>query len=158
MKYARNARSLAALAVAIALSPAADLLARFSAADCQTERRTPTLEKTKSKAETSHEIVMLLIRKKEFTQAAEEANKIFQMNWPSDQEPTLLKELLFFADQFLHQDQAAIGVQLLEANSRSFKLAASQVAIWKEKGYLFKRMGQESKALECFRQAQRLEK
>jgi len=158
MKYARNARSLAALAVAIALSPAADLLARFSAAACQTESRAPSLEKTKSKAETSHEIVMLLIRKKEFTQAAEEANKIFQMNWPSDQEPTLLKELLFFADQFLHQDQAAIGVQLLEANSRSFKLAASQVAIWKEKGYLFKRMGQESKALECFRQAQRLEK
>jgi len=146
------------LAVAIALLPAADLPARFSAAASQAEIRTPTLERTKSKAETTHEIVMLLIRKKEFTQAAEEANKIFQMKWPSDQEPVLLKELLFFADQFLHQDQAAIGVQLLEANSRSFKLATSQVAIWKEKGYLFKKMGQDSKALECFREAQRLEK
>jgi tetratricopeptide (TPR) repeat protein len=116
------------------------------------------LGKTRSQAESQHEIVLLLIKKKEFSQALAEANKIFEMKWPADQEPTLLKELLLLSNSFLHAQQAATGIRLLETNSKSFKSPVSQAAIWKEKGYLYKNLGENDKALECFRQAQRLEK
>lgn len=116
------------------------------------------LQKTESVAESQHEIVMILLGKKEFTRAQEEANKIFQMKWPQSREPVLLKELLWFSDKFLDNGQPALAVRLLETNLNTFKDNSSKAAIWKEKGYLLKRMGQDDKALDCFREAQRLEK
>ena len=115
------------------------------------------ISKTRSLAEAQHEIVMILIKKKDFDRAAEEANKIFQMKWPDDQEPILLKELLDFSTQFLRNSQPALAIRLLEANIGMFKFAQSKVAIWKEKGYVLEKMGQPDKALDCFREAQRLE-
>ena len=55
---------------------------------------TVELGRTRSVAETQHEIVMLLIKKKEYEKAATEAHKIFEMKWPQNQEPLLLHELL----------------------------------------------------------------
>jgi len=124
----------------------------------QSASKPPELGKVKSIAESQHEIVMLLLEKRDFSTALTEASKIFEMSWPEDHEPTLLKELLYLSDRFMHKEQASLGLQLLQTNQRMFKKAASQAAIWKEKGYLFKRMNQTDKALECFREAQRLEK
>ena len=121
---------------------------------CQSDT---ALGKTKSMAETQHEIVMLLIKKKEFDKAATEACKIFSMKWPEDQEPLLLKELLILSDQFYQNGQVSIGLRLIEKNEKSFRKVSSQIAILKEKGYLFKSMNQMDKALECFREAQKLE-
>lgn len=115
------------------------------------------LEKTKSMAEMQHEIVLLLIKKKEYDKALTEANKIFEMKWPESQEPLLLKSLLYLSNQFLQQSQASIGLQLIDRNSRFFRKNESQVAVLKEKGYLYKSLGQDDKAIECFRQAQALE-
>jgi tetratricopeptide (TPR) repeat protein len=117
----------------------------------------PSLGKTKSMAETQHEIVMILIKKKEFDRAASEACKIFSMKWPEDQEPLLLKELLFLADQFYQQGQTQLGLNLIDKNLNSFKKTSSKVAILKEKGYLYKSIGQNDRALDCFREAQKLE-
>ncbi len=116
------------------------------------------LSKMRSFAESQHEIVMILIGKKEYGRALSEANKIFELNWPPNQEATLRKDLLYFADQFLHGEQAAMGIQLLEINLKSFKSSANRAAILKEKGYLHKSLGQSDKAIDCFREAQRLEK
>jgi len=116
------------------------------------------LAKNLSMAESQHEIVMILLKKKQFTQAAVEADKIFQMDWPPDQEPRLLQELLGLSGQFLKYEQPALALQLLEKNGPSFKALKSQVALWKERGYLLKSMGQDDKALDCFRKAQELEK
>jgi tetratricopeptide (TPR) repeat protein len=115
------------------------------------------LGKIRSMAESQHEIVLLLIRKKDFAQAEAEACKIFDMNWPANEEPLLLKELLFLSDQFLREGQPAAGIRLLDSSMRAFKSSANQAAVWKEKGYLYKSMRDNDKALECFRTAQRLE-
>lgn len=120
--------------------------------------QTDDLSKTRSIAATQHDIVIILVRKKEYAKALEEANKIFQMNWPADQEPVLLKELLNFSGLFLHDDQPAMAVKLLDSNFNIFKTTESQAAIWKEKGFLMTKMGQDDKALDCFQEAQRLEK
>ena len=116
-----------------------------------------SLAKIRSMAESQHEIVMLLLKKKEYDKAVPEACKIFEMQWPPQQEPLLLKELLYFTDQFLHEGKADLGLKLLELNSGAFETPASLIAIWKEKGYLYKKMDQMDKALEAFREAQRIE-
>lgn len=114
------------------------------------------LSKTRNIAAAQHDIVIILIKKRDFAKAAEEANKIFQMKWPDDQEPVLLKELLGFSDLFRHNDQPAIALQLLDANMNLFKANQSKAEIWKDKGYLLEVMGQHDKAIDCFREVQRL--
>jgi tetratricopeptide (TPR) repeat protein len=140
------------------LSPIAAPGLSTHALAAQADASSTQLGKTRSQAECQHEIVLLLIKKKEFSRALAEANRIFEMKWPADQEPTLLKELLLLSNKFLHAQQTAIGISLLDTNLRAFKSSSSQAAIWKEKGYLYKNLGESDNALECFRQAQRLEK
>jgi tetratricopeptide (TPR) repeat protein len=111
----------------------------------------------RSLAESQHEIVMLLLKKDAYDQALAEANKIFEMKWPEDQEPVLLKEAVFFSNQFLRGNKASMALSLLENSSKHFRKPSSLAAIWKEKGYVYKQMNQDEKALECFREAQRLE-
>jgi tetratricopeptide (TPR) repeat protein len=115
------------------------------------------LSKIRSIAAAQHEIVVTLIGKREFAKAAEEANKIFQLKWPADQEPVLLEELLRFSDQFRHNSQPAVALRLLEGNMGFFKANKSKVAIWKDMGYLLQGIGQADKAIECFKEAIRLE-
>jgi hypothetical protein len=115
------------------------------------------LGNTKRIAATQHEYVMLLIKNKQYDQAEKEACKIFEMKWPDGQESLLLTELLVLSDQFLRHGQPSIGLHLIERNTRSFKQTASQIAILKEIGFLYKSLNQEDKALEYFRKAQELE-
>jgi tetratricopeptide (TPR) repeat protein len=111
----------------------------------------------RSLAESQHEIVMLLLKKDAYDQALVEANKLFELKWPEDQEPVLLKEALYFAGQFLRGNKASMSLSLLENSAKHFKKPSSLAAIWKEKGYVYKQMNQDEKALECFKEAQRLE-
>ncbi len=121
------------------------------------EGTSASLGKTKSMAEAQHEIVVLLIQKKEYEKAAAEANKIFEMRWPEDQEPLLVKEMRTLTDQFLRSGQASVGLRLIERNFGRFKTSSSQAALLKEMGYLHKHLNQNDKALDCFKKALDLE-
>ncbi len=117
------------------------------------------LGKIKGTAATQHEIVSLLItNKKEYDKALAEANKIFDLNWPEDQEPLLLRELLNLSELFNRQGQAAFGLQLIDRNFKYFKTKPSHIEIYKEKGFLYKSLGQNEKAYEFFQKARDLEK
>ena len=140
-------RLLAGTILALALPPAQP---RLGAQEVD-------LGKLRSIAAAQHEIVVTLLNKKEFAKAAEEANKIFQLKWPADQEPVLLEELLRFSDQFRRNAQSALALRMLQSNMGFFKANKSQVAIWKDMGYLHQGMGQADKAIECFKEAIRLE-
>jgi tetratricopeptide (TPR) repeat protein len=116
-----------------------------------------SVEKMKSIAESQHEIVVLLIKKQEYEKAATEADKIFDMKWPADQEPLLLKELLNLTGAFLQRGQAPISLRLIEKNSGHFKKSSSQASLFKEMGYLHKVLKQDDQAIECFKKARDLE-
>jgi tetratricopeptide (TPR) repeat protein len=116
------------------------------------------LGNAKRMAANRHEIIMLLIKKKHYDQAAKEACKIFDMRWPDSQEPLLLTELITLSDQFLSHGQPSIALHLIEQNAKSFKQPESKIAILNEKGFIYKSLNQDDKALEFFRKAQELEK
>ncbi len=145
------AAALAAILFSLSVPPAAP-------ADDQRQDAARSVDRLKSMAEAQHEIVMIFLKKKDFAGAEREAHKIFEMGWPEDQEGLLLKELLGLSNEFLQAGQAAAGVRLMDKHQNRFKLPKSQVAIWKEKGYAYKSMGEDDKALDCFRKAQQLEK
>ena len=126
--------------------------------ELQADLQPAELSKMRSYAESQHEIVVILIRKKQFNEALLEANKIFDLKWPQTQEAVLRKDLLYFAEQFLHCGQAALGIRLLETNVKTFRDNNHRAAILKEEGYLHKSLGEGDKALQCFREAQRLER
>ncbi len=144
--------AVAALLAVILLEANPALALRASQADASV-----SLEKTKSLAEAQHEIVLLLIQKKEYEKAASEANKIFDLKWPGEQEALLVKELCNLTDQFLRSGQAPLGVKLIERNFSRFKKSSSQAALWKEMGYLYKSMNQIDKSIDCFKKARDLE-
>src|SRR5262245_18770204 len=134
-------KSLLLRASAVAGAILCAVLASYTL-DRPSQSESASLKKMRSIDETQHEIVMLLLRKKECSKADEEASKIFDMKWPVEEEPVLLKELLGFSDQFRLQNQAALGIQLLENNLKAFKTTPSRATIWKEKGYLYKNLNQ----------------
>jgi hypothetical protein len=115
------------------------------------------LDRVTKIAASQHEIVMILIKKKDFDQAAKEACKIFEMQWPDSQEKLLLKELIILSDQFLNNSQAPIALHLIDSNAKSFKQLSSRIDLLKEKAFLYKNLNQDDKALEYFRKAQELE-
>jgi len=118
----------------------------------------PEDRKRRSIAESQHEIVLLHIERKEYRQAVDEAGKIFQMDWPADKEPTLLKSIMIYADRLIREKQEALALEMLDANFKVFRTNDSKIAILKEQGYLHRQLNRSSRALECFREAQRLEK
>ncbi len=158
MSSVRNSHPRLLIASAFLTAILAPLAYAVAERESQSASQSPEVKKMRSFAESQHEIVMILIQKKEFTQALSEADKIFALDWPASQEAAIRKDLLFFADQFLHGGQAELGIRLIDTNLRVFRNNANRAAILKEKGYLHKTIGQSDKAIECFREAQRLEK
>ncbi len=114
------------------------------------------LSQTRKIAEAQHDIVVILIKKKEFDRAALEANKIFDMNWPEDQAAVLKDELLRFSDLFRHYRQPEIALRLLDTHMCMFKSKKMQAEVLKDKAYLLEGMGRHDQALDCFRDAKRL--
>lgn len=123
----------------------------------QEARSHASLDRTRSMAETQHEIVMLLLKKKEYEKAAVEANKIFEMKWPEDQEPLLLREMIILSDLFMSEGRPELSLQLIDRHEKCFKMSSSRAALWKERGYIFKKMKDDDKAIDCFRKARELE-
>jgi len=116
-----------------------------------------SLEKMRSIAESQHEIFLLLLHKKEYPKAIDEAGRIFEMKWPPDQEPLLVRELISLSGRLVHAGQTPSGLLLLERNLKFFHSAKSRVSILKEMGYLHKTLDHDDQALDCFRQAKELE-
>jgi tetratricopeptide (TPR) repeat protein len=114
------------------------------------------LGRTRKIAEAQHDIVVILIKKKEFDKAAEEAKKIFDMKWPEDEAPVLKDELLRLSDLFRHYGQPEIALRLLDTYMCMFKSAKIQTEVLKDKAYLLEGMGRHDQALECYREYKRL--
>ncbi len=158
MSPARSSRHQILIATAFLTACLAPMVWAVPEDGSQAGAQSAEVQKMRSYAESQHEIVILLLRKNEYGQALAEANKIFALNWPQGQEATLRKDLLYLADQFLHGGQAGLGIQLIDTNLKIFKSNTDRAAILKEKGYLHKSLGQGDQAIDCFREAQRLEK
>ncbi len=114
-------------------------------------------ENTRSIAESQHEIVMLLIEKREFKQAVEEARKIFYLPFPAAKHEMLVTEATQVADALIHHKEHALAREVLDEALLAVTAPKHRAKLLKEKCYLLKKMGNDDEAMSCFRKAVELD-
>ncbi|HLV01436.1 MAG TPA: hypothetical protein VKZ59_09225 [Acidobacteriota bacterium] len=115
-------------------------------------------EEVREIAGSQHEIVMLLIEKKEFAKVPAAARKIFEMQFPDEQQHLLVKEAEILTDALLQHDQTQIAHQVIEMARRAVKTNKLKAALYREQAYVYKKEGNSDAAMECFQKSIELEK
>lgn len=115
-------------------------------------------EKTRSIAQSHHEIIMLLIEKQEFDKVPGAAKELFALDFPEAQQPLLVEEARLLTDALLHHNQTAIAHQVLDMAIAASKTNSAKAQLFKEKAYVFKKEGQTDEAMKAFQRSVDLEK
>ncbi len=112
-----------------------------------------TWDQIRSIAESQHEIAILLIEKGQFDKAVEEAKKIFYLPFPKEKEQLLVDAAKEVSDALIHHKAHEAALGILEEGIRSVQSPNLQADLYKEKAYLYKKMGRDDEAMFCFRKA-----
>lgn len=110
-------------------------------------------EQVRSIAESQHEIAILLIEKEQYSKAVEEARKIFYLPFPKDKEQLLVDAAKEVSDALIHHKAHNQALEILDEGLRSVHSPLLQADLYKEKAYLYKKMGRDEEAVFCFRKA-----
>lgn len=137
---------------------AVSVLAPILLLAAQTASQENSWENNRSVAETQHEIIMLLIEKKQFEQIPAEAEKIFQLEVPEAHENLLVREAQILTDALLHLEKTAIAHQVLDIAIKCVRTDRVRARLFREKAYLFKKEGKSEEALRYFEESLALEK
>ncbi len=115
-------------------------------------------ERTRAEAEMQHEIIMLLIENKQFEQIPVAAEKIFELEFPEDQQNLFVREAQLLTDALLHHQETAIAHQVLDIAIKCARDDKVKARVFREKAYLFKKEGNSEEALRYFEESLELER
>jgi tetratricopeptide (TPR) repeat protein len=101
-------------------------------------------------AEAQHEIVLLLIERKEFDKVPGAAREIFHLGFPEAQEHRLVKEAEILTNALLHHNQTRIAHQVLDDALLSVKTRGAKAKLHREKAYVYKKEGNTDEAMRQF--------
>jgi tetratricopeptide (TPR) repeat protein len=110
-------------------------------------------ERTRSVAETQHEIIMLLIEKKQFTQIPNAAEKIFQLDFPEDHENLFVREAQILTNALVHHQEFVTAHKVMDIAIKCAWNDKVKARIFREKAYLFKIEGNSEEALRYFEES-----
>ncbi|MFQ5738947.1 MAG: hypothetical protein ACE5JX_08015 [Acidobacteriota bacterium] len=114
-------------------------------------------EKMRSIAESQHEILMLLIKNQQYGRVLAESKKVFSMSFPAKHQHLLVQEAKEISHALLHQKQHQLAHEVLNQGLESVTEPDLQAELYKEKAYLFKKMGEDDHAMSCFKKSVELE-
>ena len=115
-------------------------------------------ERSRSVAEAQHEIVMLLIKGKEFGKVLQASREIFSLKFPYNQEHLFVTEGRILSGALYDHQQYELAQALLDQALAAVNSNSSKALLCKEKAYLFKQEGKDDEAMEYFEKAIELEK
>ncbi|MFB3141358.1 MAG: hypothetical protein ACE1Z2_00985 [Acidobacteriota bacterium] len=115
-------------------------------------------ERSRSVAESQHEIVMLLIRGKAFDKVLRASQEIFSLRFPYNQEHLFVTEGQILSGALYDHQQYELAQALLDQALRAVNSNNSKALLYKEKAYLCKQEGKTDEAMEFFEKAVELEK
>ncbi len=104
-------------------------------------------------AEAQHEIVLLLIERKEFDKVPGAAREIFNLGFPEDQEHRLVKEAEILTNALLHHNQIRVAHQVLDDALSCVKTRGARAKLHREKAYVYKKEGKTDEAMREFEKA-----
>jgi hypothetical protein len=117
-----------------------------------------TWEEVRKIALAQHEIVMLLIEKKEFEKVPDAAREIFTLPFPPDQEHRVVKEAELLSDALQHHGQFEVAHLMLDMAMNCVSTTKAQAQLHREKAFLLKKEGKTDEAMEAFQKSVELEK
>ncbi len=115
-------------------------------------------ERSRSVAEAQHEIVMLLIKGKEFDKVLRASQEIFSLRFPYNQEHLFVTEGQILSGALYDHQQYELAQALLDQALRAVNSNNSKALLYKEKAYLCKQEGKNDEAMEFFEKAVELTK
>jgi tetratricopeptide (TPR) repeat protein len=107
-------------------------------------------------ASAQHNIIMLLLKDKDFNAVLPEFEKILNLRLPVQYEENIIREALGISEAFMKGQRADLSLRLLERGIQSMNSPKSKAALYQEMGYVYRIQGNDLKAMECFRRAQQL--
>jgi tetratricopeptide (TPR) repeat protein len=108
-------------------------------------------------AQAQHDLMVLLIDKGEFDKVPAELQKVLDLNFKGKDEQRVVDEILILSELLVKKGQATLSLRLVDMGLGSVREKDGQVKLYKEKGFLFKTMGQPDKAMEMFEKVRTLE-
>jgi tetratricopeptide (TPR) repeat protein len=115
-------------------------------------------ERSRSVAEAQHEIVMLLIKGKEFDKVLSASQEIFSLRFPFTQEHLFVTEGRILSSALHDQQQYELAQALLDQALQAVNSNNSKALLYKEKAYLCNKEGKDDEAMEFFEKAVELTK
>ncbi len=115
-------------------------------------------ERSRSVAEAQHEIVMLLIKGKEFDRVLPASQEIFALRFPYTQEHLFVTEGRILSGALSDHQQYELAQALLDQALQAVNSNNSKALLYKEKAYLCNKEGKDDEAMEFFEKAVELTK
>jgi hypothetical protein len=101
-------------------------------------------------AEAQHEIILLLIEKQEFDKVPAAAQKIFDLDFPREQETKIVKEAQILIDALSKHNQIKIAHQILDSAMESVTTSTALAALHKERAFILRKEGKKDEAMKHF--------
>jgi len=114
-------------------------------------------EKTRSIAEAQHEIVMLLIKNKQYDKVLPASKKILTLNFPLNREHQLVDHARLASSALGEQGNYTLAHQLLDEALKAVHNKKSKATLFKEKALLCSKNGQDGQAMKFLEEAVKLE-
>jgi hypothetical protein len=108
-------------------------------------------------AQAQHDLMALLIDKGEYDKVPPALQKILDLRFAGADEPKVVSEILILSDLLVKKGQPKVSMRLVDMGLGALKEKDSLVKLYKEKGFLYKTMGQPDKAMEMFEKVKDLE-
>jgi tetratricopeptide (TPR) repeat protein len=118
----------------------------------------PSWERARTVAEAQHEIVMLLIKGKQFDKVLQASQEIFSLRFPYDREHLFVTEGRILSGALYDHQQYGLAQTLLDQALRAVNSNTSRALLYKEKAYLCNKEGKDDEAMEFFEKAIELTK
>ncbi len=115
-------------------------------------------ERVRSTAESQHEIIMILVDKKEYGKVVGESQTLFALPFPIAQEHRLVTSAKMISKALLDVSMIDLAQQVLNKALEAVKGKKSKAEIYREKAYLSRRAGRDDEAMKFFEKSVQLEK
>lgn len=107
-------------------------------------------EDIRGMAESQHEIVMLLIKNRQFDRVTDAARPIFKLQFPQEHEGLLVSEAEILTDALLQHNQFEVAHSVLDLAVESVRSGKLRARLLREKAYVYKKEGRDDEALATF--------
>jgi hypothetical protein len=107
-------------------------------------------------ARAQHEIIVLLLKDKNFDPVFPEFDKILALRLPPQYEENVIREARMISEAFWKGQRSDLSIRLLERAIPGMSQPKSKAALYSEMGYVYRLQGNDFKAMECFRRAKQL--